>query len=139
MAPSPSPATPAVSARAENSAHAVVDTAVINVDTHDELEDVLVSLMAEFDVADGGSAEAWHDHSEGGSAASEATFGSGVSVSSGDSDASATRAAATDSVVGGKAAKGKPTKTVPKFDKAAYEAAFGDMTYHVAVTTLFVK
>jgi len=42
-------------------------------------------------------------------------------------------------VVGGKAAKGKPTKTVPKFDKAAYEAAFGDMPYHVAVTTLFVK
>jgi len=58
VAPSPSPSTPAVSARAENSAHAVVDTAGINVDTHDELEDVLVSLMAEIDVAAGGSAEA---------------------------------------------------------------------------------
>ena len=48
-----------------------------------------------------------------------------------------------ESPVGDKTTAGAAdTKAVRQglaFDKAAYKAAFGDMPYHVAVTTLFVK
>jgi len=137
----PSPARPTASTAASNTADGVADAAINDVDPDAELEDVLASLMAEIDMADGDAAEAWRDCSDTGSAASQASGASAASDSSGESDTSATRAAAAAPVVrgSGKAAKGKRTKSVLTFDKAAYEAAFGDTPYHVAVTTLFIK
>jgi len=140
-APSPSTATTTARAVAASSADHVAGAASGNVDAEADLEDVLASLMAEVDVADGEDAEAWPNHSDADSAASvasEAAVYSGASDSSGDSDASATRTAAAAPVVSGTASKGKQAKTVPAFDKAAYQAVFGDAPYHVAVTTLFV-
>lgn len=147
-APPPSPAPPTDSVAATNVTDGVVDAAISGVDAaisdvdkDAELDDVLASLMADIDVADGDAAEPWAAHSDGSIAASDASGASAASDSSVDSDTSATRAAAADPVVGGngKANQEKRTKKMLNFDNAAYEAAFGSTPYHVAVTTLFVK
>jgi len=140
-APSPSIASTTARVVAASSADHVAGAASGNVDANADLEDVLASLMAEIDVADGEDAEAWPNHSDTGSSASvasEASVSSGESDSSGDSDASAIRTAAAAPLVAGTASKGGKAKTVPAFDKAAYQAAFGDTPYHVAVTKMFV-
>jgi len=140
-AAAPSSAQPTASTAATNLADGVVEAATSNEDPDAELEDVLASLMAEIDMAEGDAEEAWRDNSDAGSAASQASGASAASDSSGDSDTSATRAAAAAPAVGGKGktAKGKRTKKVLSFDKVAYMATFGDTPYHVAVTTLLVK
>jgi len=137
VAPAPPPVQPAQST---NAADTVADADSSAADADAELDDVLASLMAEIDVADEGTAaESWTNVSDTGSAASEASGASCASDSSGDSDTSATRAAAAAPTLGGQAARGKRAKQVLDFDEASYKAAFGDMPYHVAVTTLFVK
>jgi len=109
-------------------------------DVDQELEDILASLMAEIDMADGDTLEASACLSDAGSARSESSGATTASDSSGDSDTSATRAAEAAPGAGEKAARGKrKVKSMLEFNKVAYEAAFGNMPYHVAVTTLFVK
>ena len=138
LAPASLPLQPTESISA---AEAVADAGSSSADADAELEDVLASLMAEIDVADKGKAsEAWPNISDSGSAASEASSASCGSDSGGDSDLSTTRvAAAFPPVLQRKASKGKRVKHVLAFDQGAYEAAFGDVPYRVAVTTLFVK
>jgi len=137
MAPASSPVQPADCTKA---ADGVLDASSSSRVADAELEDVLASLMAEIEVADDCTAdEACANISDAGSAASDTSVAGCVSDSSGDSTTSATRAAAASPALGGKAADGKRGKHVLTFDKAAYEAAFGDMPYHVAITTLFVK
>jgi len=119
----------------------VVDSAIRNVDADAEQEDVLDSLMAGIDVAGGDAAETWHDHSDAGCAAIQASGASDASHASGDRDSSATRAFFAAPVVGGrgKAAMGVHNQAVVTFDKTAYEDAFGDTPYNIAVTTLLDK
>jgi len=139
-APAPPTAVTTTGTSTGGTADADADTGGGDVDAEQQLDDILESLMAEIDVADGTAAEAAPELSDAASVGSEASGASMASDTSGDSDDSATRAAAVGPAVLGRSDEGKgKTKKKLTFDKAAYEAAFGDTPYHVAVTTLFVK
>ena len=138
--PAPPTAVTTTGTSTGGTADADADTGGGDVDAEQQLDGILASFMSEIDVADGTAAEAAPELSDAASVNGEASGASVASDRTGDSDDSATRAAAVGPTIWGRSdeAEGK-TKKKLTFDKAAFEAAFGYTPYYVAVTTLFVK
>jgi len=113
--------------------------AELSMSAEENLDGILAALLAEIDAADGDGVDNYDsglhgDHEDDCSASVN-------SEASGDSATSATRAAVADAACkeGNASADANVVKEGISFDAAAYKAALGDMPYHVAVTTLFVR
>ena len=121
-------------------ADADADTGGGDVHAEQQLDGILASFMSEIDVAHGTAAEAAPELSDAASDNGEASGASVASARTGDSDDSATRAAAVGPAIWGSSDEGEgKTKNKLTFDKAVSEAAYGYTPYYVAVTTMFVK
>jgi len=139
-APGPSSAVATTRTWTGGTADADADAGCAGKDAEQHLDDTLASLMAEIDSEDGTAAEAAPELSDADMFVNEAGGASIAGDIGSESDDSATRAPAVGPTAWGRSdeRKGKTKKKLTG-EKAAYEAAFGEIPYNVEEKTLLVK